>query len=734
MSNFNFINAKKRDSLFFKTEFNGGRSAEDKYALNLYYTEGAKEDYVFGIKKSEILFKDNKWLINKTNDSLSKIIINPVFDSVSIGDVLMDYKDEQIKLSGVLKDSTQKDIKLSFKTVDLNKITPAINDFNFEGILDGNLQINQRKGVYFPSADMDIKYLSINSDHFGDFNLSVLGDNTLTKYEIDGSISKNEKCTLEVNGELDLNSPNQIINLDLLFDEFNLKALNPLGQGVINNIRGVATGEAKINGYLSQLNYDGRLILEDGGIGIPYLNVDYNFDKTTVIDLSKQSFILNPTKISDEHFNTEGTLSGLVSHNNFSDWELDLKINSSRLCVLNTEEDESSLYYGSAFMDGECLIYGPTNDLTIDVNARTAKGTIFKIPLKDVETFGDDSFIHFVTRKEKSDRKLGNRTNQLAVGGLDLNFNLDINQNANLEIVVDKQTGSTINGNGNGGLLFQINTSGKFEMFGDFIVNEGYYNFMYKGIIEKKFKVDEGYLSWEGEPMDARINLTAKYATQANPSILLDAPINRSIPVEVLIQLQGQLKQPEPDFDFNFPNLNSSVKSELEYRLDTKEARETQALNVLATGSFASDLNVGQQAYGTVADRVSGLINSLITDDSSVLQLGLDYESGEVSPDYKTDDRLGLTLRTQITDRVIVNGKVGVPVGGVTESVIAGDVQIDLLLNEDGSLVARFFNRENTIRNFGEEIGYTQGLGVSYNIEFDTFKEFLSIIFSGKNR
>ena len=234
--------------------------------------------------------------------------------------------------------------------------------------------------------------------------------------------------------------------------------------------------------------------------------------------------------------------------------------------------------------------------------------------------------------------------------------------------------------------------------------------------------------------MDARINLTAKYATQANPSILLDAPINRSIPVEVLIQLQGQLKQPEPDFDFNFPNLNSSVKSELEYRLDTKEARETQALNVLATGSFASDLNVGQQAYGTVADRVSGLINSLITDDSSVLQLGLDYESGEVSPDYKTDDRLGLTLRTQITDRVIVNGKVGVPVGGVTESVIAGDVQIDLLLNEDGSLVARFFNRENTIRNFGEEIGYTQGLGVSYNIEFDTFKEFLSIIFSGKNR
>ena len=55
---------------------------------------------------------------------------------------------------------------------------------------------------------------------------------------------------MEINGELDLNSPSQRINMDLLFDKFNLKALNPLGQDVINNIRGLATvGEAKIKGF-----------------------------------------------------------------------------------------------------------------------------------------------------------------------------------------------------------------------------------------------------------------------------------------------------------------------------------------------------------------------------------------------------------------------------------------------------------------------------------------------------
>src|SRR5690606_34739427 len=97
-------------------------------------------------------------------------------------------------------------------------------------------------------------------------------------------------------------------------------------------------------------------------------------------------------------------------------------------------------------------------------------------------------------------------------------------------------------------------------------------------------------------------------------------------------------------------------------------------------------------------------------------------------------DRLGLTLSTKISDRVLFNGKVGVPIGGVTETVIAGDAEIELLLNEDGTLSAKFFNRENNIRNFGEEIDYTQGVGLSYNVEFDTFRELLRIIFSGKNR
>ena len=298
---------------------------------------------------------------------------------------------------------------------------------------------------------------------------------------------------------------------------------------------------------------------------------------------------------------------------------------------------------------------------------------------------------------------------------------------------MDKESGSTIRGRGNGSLLFNINTNDKFEMFGDFVVYEGVYNFLYGGVVQKEFSVKpyESTIAWNGDPLDAEINIQAIYKTRTNPSPLLDNPINRTIPVELQINLTGQLERPEPEFKFEFPNASSTIKSELNYRLDSKDDTENQALYLLATGGFnrqLQDINF----TGTIAERINGLINGIFSDSDNKIKIGLNYEAGQNRPDYNTDDRVGFTLQTKITDRVLINGKVGVPVGGATDSVIAGDVQVDFLLNEEGTLTATVFNRENSIRNFGEEIGYTQGLGIAYSVDFDTFGELLRKIFNKK--
>lgn len=735
ISKFNLINVTVRDTLFVKSEFKGGKDNRDNFNLSLFYTIDQDNQSVVGFKKSDVTIKGNNWLINEEKNQLNKIAFDRDFKEFNISDIVFSQGDEEIQVAGVLRDSTYKDVKLDFYEVNLNKVTPTIDEMDFRGILNGSVDLVQQNGVYVPQANINVQNLEFNTYLVGDLTADIVGNESLSNYSLDLFLENGNLKSLDVVGNIDISKTMSGIDLDLSFNEFDLEPINVFGAGVITNIRGLATGEVKVIGDLDKPKIEGTLILDNAGLAIPYLNVDYAFDFDTEVTLREQRFIFNEVTMTDSEFFSRATLNGFMSHHNFSDWRLGLTIDSNRLLVLNTDDAEDALYYGTAFMTGTAGINGPTDQLVIEVDGSTAEGTVFKIPLNDVESFGDNSYIHFLTSDEKAARIKGEILPETKVKGLELKFDLDINQNADLEIVIDRNSGSTIQGSGEGNLLFEINTNGKFKMWGDFSVFKGVYNFAYGGLIQKDLTVEPGgSIIWEGDPLKAQINLKAIYKTEANPSILLDNPINRSIPVNVEINLTGQLEQPTPDFTLAFPNASSTVKSELEYRLETRESRENQALFLLATGSFASEISLGQQAYGTIADRVNSLFNGLLSSDDDKLKLGINFQAGEQTPDYRSDDRLGLTLSTKISDRVLFNGKVGVPIGGVNETVFAGDAEIELLLNEDGTLSAKFFNRENNIRNFGEEIGYTQGIGLSYNVEFDKFRELLRIIFSGKNR
>ena len=215
----------------------------------------------------------------------------------------------------------------------------------------------------------------------------------------------------------------------------------------------------------------------------------------------------------------------------------------------------------------------------------------------------------------------------------------------------------------------------------------------------------------------------------ANPAVLVESSsLNRKVDTNVTILLNGNLSNPQPDFNIDFPTVSSVLKSEIDYKLQDKDTRQTQAFALMATGSFVTAESTGNAAYGSLIEGASSIINGLFADQDSNLQLGLDYSQGNRLTDIS--DRVGVTMNTRINDRISINGKVGVPVGGVTESVIVGNLEVLIQINEDGSLNAHVFNRENDINYVGEGIGYTQGLGITYNVEFNTFKEMMQKIFN----
>ena len=130
--------------------------------------------------------------------------------------------------------------------------------------------------------------------------------------------------------------------------------------------------------------------------------------------------------------------------------------------ILNTENTEEALYYGTAFIDGSAFIYGLTDRLSIDVNAKTKENTKFVVPLKDVETVDSYSLIHFKSEKlevEERQRLIA----QEALKGLSLNIDLEVTRDALAQVVIDEENGSQLTGRGNGNLRIEIDTRGKFN-------------------------------------------------------------------------------------------------------------------------------------------------------------------------------------------------------------------------------------------------------------------------------
>lgn len=729
---FSLINITMKDTLFFRSEFKGGSKGEDYFNLNLYHTINKDNDNVVGLSKSEMKIKDYLWFLNEKETPNNQIVFDKSFKNFKIDDIILSHESQAISLKGTIKDRTNKDLKLTFKDVDLYKITPEDNKFVFRGNINGDISFKQNNAIYKPTSSLMIDHLNINDTDLGDLKFDIEGDQNLEKFTINSFLENKNFESFNAFGNFQIIGGQTVLDMKLKFAKFDLGILSSLGGDVLSNIRGLVSGNSTIQGNLKKPDINGRLYVEKVGLTIPYLNVDYELSDRSIVDLVGQKFLFRNNTLTDSKFGTKGALNGSIEHNNFADWKLDLAISTKRLLALNTVDKEDAAYYGTAFIDGNATIKGPTNGLFIKVEAKSEKGTEVKIPINYAESVSDNSFVHFLTAKEKYNIQMGIVEDTRNYKGLELEFDLDITDDAEVEVILDRNSGHGIKGRGFGSLLFKINTLGKFNMWGDFQAYEGSYNFKYGGLIDKKFDVKKGgSISWEGNPMKAQLNLEAVYKTIANPAVLLEnSSFNRKVPVEVVIGIRGDLASPEPDFNIEFPTVSSVLKSEIQYKLNDKDVRQTQSLYLLSTGGFLSPEGVNQSDFsGSLFETASSLLGGIIKSDNEQFKVGLNYVSPDRRIGQETDGRFVATISSKVNERITINGKVGVPFGGINESAIVGDLEVQYRVNEDGTLNLRLFNRENDINYIGQGIGYTQGVGVTYEVDFDTFKELVNKIF-----
>ncbi|MCV6628438.1 MAG: translocation/assembly module TamB [Flavobacteriaceae bacterium] len=740
VSDLNLINTKLNDTLYFRSEFKGGKNKEDQYNFNLYQTFDANNMSVIGFKRSDLTFKGNTWYINAMEDKKNKLVFNKNLDSIQFNGFSMSHLNERIAFDGVSIKNKRKDLQLRLENISLNKVVPEIDSLKLGGIINGNLNLIQNGKKYLPTTSMQISDLEVNDYDFGNLNFTILGNEDISNFAVNAQLSKLGKEVLSVIGNVKNEDSGTDANLFASFQDFDIAPFSPLGEDVITNIRGKLSGGATLRGPLTDLQTYGTMALNQAGFKIAYTNVDYNLAPFSRIDLEGNELQLKDILVYEDKYNTGANVFGTVSHKGFRDWRLNLNVDSrdKRLMVLNTDfrEGEEQPLYGEAFIKGKASIYGPIHGITLKADATSAEGTYIKIPISDVATIGDYSYIQFYDKNRTVDTPLP--SSKSSGGGIQMEFDLNILQNAEVEIVVDTENKSTMKGRVDGLLYIGYSPLGDMTIVGDIAIMSGSYNFRYGGLIDKTLSVRPGgSITWEGDPYDATIDLEAVYDLTANPAPILDNPeFTRRIPVKTILSLDGSLKSPVIVFDIEFPGAHSVLRSELDYRLQDKDKKEQQAFSLLYQGVFVNELTITQEAItGNLIQTASGIINQALSNKDEVFNLGLNYEQGYKDPssDIRTDDRVGFTVSTKLDENVLINGKVGVPVGGVTETVLIGEIEVQVFLNKEKTLSMKVFNRENEIQQYlTEQAGYTQGVGLSYQVEFDTFKGLLQKIFGKK--
>jgi hypothetical protein len=737
IADLNLVNVTLNDTLFIRTDFIGGQTnnLKDKFNLSLYHTIDANNKSVIGFKKSDFDYKNQNWLINAFDNKESKVVFDANFRNFDFKKIKIVSGNQSLSFRGLIKDKSNKDVHLDIKNILLEKIVPKIDSISLKGIVNGKVDFSQKEGASLPIINLSIDDFIVNNLNQGKLIVEAKGDKTLKRYDFKAHISSERLESLNAKGVVDLNPKEATIAANLHLEKFSLAPLSPLGGTAITNIRGLVTGNAKLSGLLRNPDMIGDLYVHNAGLSFPYLNLDYKIAGIPKITLKNQTFNIEKSTLVDTQNLTEAQLSGRVTHTDFKKWYLDLNIDTENLLVLNTLEDEDVPYYGTALISGGGTIKGYTDGLVIDVIATTNKGTEFIVPLSDINSIEENKLVHFISHIKEDDKTA--RPDEIVFDkkGLTLKIDLTVTPDALAQIVIDKATGSSLIGKGDAYLDIFINTNGKFEMNGTYIVDSGEY-LLKNNLINKTFKVKQGgKIAWNGSPFDAFLDIVAVNKVKANPSILLEnVQGTRNIDVNLITKITGNLYEPQMKFDIQLPHASSIVQSELAYKINDEDKKMIQFFSLISSGTFVNidDIDYANNGNafltGTLSERISSVLTNLLQSKDDKIRFGIDYIIGSDNKvnNVRSDDQVGITASTVIANKIIVNGEVGVPIGSNSQSGVTGEIEVELPLNKEENFRAKMYNRRNEVQfDVLDSEGYTQGIGLSYQFNWDTGSEFL---------
>ena len=710
---------------------------------------------------SSFVLNNKKWILQKGGMlSLNK-------SNFTASQVKFTQDDQQLIISTVPSSNGSNDVAINLQKLNIGDISPFIlKSPRLEGLLTGDIKIvdpfNDPTAIY----NTKVEQFRLDNDSIGIIKLEgiysskeksisgkVLSDNSLLNLSSDVVINLKDSIQNQ------LNIVNVINNADVHVLEKYLSFL-------FTNMHGVANGNLSISGTFKQPRLNGKILLDKTSFIVDYTKAKYFLaDGSSLI--FKDDEIDIPKVMLHDSLNHVASVTGKMYHKFFNDFYFDdlsfitdhfANGQPGKLLLLNTTSKDNKDFYGHLVGDAHLSLNGPEDDMTMSIIGEPTDSSHIYLPTGETAETGKINYIDFIKfgREMKNDFVFRKQSN------IKVNIDIDANPYAKIDVILDDVTGDVIKAQGTGKLNISVGTRDPLIIRGRYDILQGEYTFNFQTFFKTPFTLQQGSIEWQGDPYLANLNIDAIYkARKVDMSGIVSSNgfTNTKGDIDILFKLRGTLKEPKPDFEFQFafdnplksdPIANEYIRTKFQGDRNTLNKEVTALLlfnsiitdqqNLLSgnnTGNFVTR-SLGQVISNTLSSSLNNILKKVLKTDAVNLYTNINTADFNFQNTQKTVQNVGnFGLRTAfLKNRLQVNvgGNVDYNLQRLTTTnsnfLFTPDVSFEYYITPDGKFKVVGFNRIDAA--LGDLSGITRrnrtGLLVSYHRDFNTFNELFGIV------
>ena len=740
-------------------------SEQSDYGARLQgYVENIEEGIKVHFNPSTLVFNEKTWNIEKDGEVL---ISRQRFES---NNFRLTNGDQSIGLITLpYEANSPQTIILTMNKVNLGELLPfVLKEPQIQGLTSGDLTIQDPFDKFKLYLNAQTEKTRFEDDSIGLTSLTGFWDNDEKRASFFFE-SVNPNYELEVRGKLNLkDSSNQEIDTDIDIRNVSLSLLEPYLGIVFSKMEGIGNGRIKIKGKLNEPDLIGTVKVTNAKVVVDYTQCEYTL-QDPVIQFTPDKIDFGNIQMRDK-FGNQAVLKGSLEHQFFNDFRYNINASSRKMLVLDTDREDNDLFFGNTVARFNFSITGEENAIKMAVGgAPVDSSTINILTTTSSKQSADVDYIVWKTYGKEIAQKVNESSTNLII-----DLDLSATPLLKLNVVLDEVTGDVLAGQGNGNLKIHTGTKEPLSMIGRFNISSGSYNFNFQDIFKKPFKLQgdgSSYISWNGDPFNAEINIDALYvAEKVRMSTLFTDPSSSTITgvssdvlkeisdVEVRCNLSGTLNKPNPTFQIVIPQ-NSAIKNNttIDSKLKTinRDPLEVskQATYLIVFKSFAPQAaivanNLNNELLNTT---ISGVINGILANSvqnffsrvlGSTVDVNFNYSrtltnltgvSGNSGGDNNFRENVSLQfIKSLMNDKLVITfgsdfnfatAGGNQTATGAQSFLFLPDVNVEYKITPDGKFRTSFFYRSNfdALSTSGKRD--RTGGNISFRTEFDRFFE-----------